>query len=249
MKRAHNWYGSRSNNIWMHCIDPKKKCLIDPSDPLSRKIGGYAWTDFGWFWNNQHVALCDPFFAQDTINEKVQWLDQELRWGIDNYIHYASDMDWLQTQGSLFLHEMFHLDFVDKAGGEKSKDHVTDCMTKESWDPAKRGNYRAYGAKYVFKLARNVPEEKKQGGAYWSSRNADSYAQALNAVFWYRKTGILPEFENNDYFAAGWDDDAPANKTDAPSLPIMVNLGNMTGNDDFLGAAESALATWESWDG
>ncbi|KAI7721792.1 hypothetical protein KC353_g1097 [Hortaea werneckii] len=226
VKRARNWYGSSSNNIWMHCGDPYKWCKLKPNDPRKGKenlqhIGGYAWTDFGWFWNNQHVAA-----------------------GVDIYIYYASDMAWLKTLGSLFLHEMFHLDFVDKAGGKKSKDHVKDCFTKESWKASKRGKYLAYGPKYVFKLAHNVG---KGGGAYWSSRNADSYALALNAVFWYQKTGVLPEAEGERYFAAEWEDEGTMNRTDAPLPPIMVQLGNMTGNNDFPGAAESALVSWEDW--
>ncbi|KAI6836272.1 hypothetical protein KC340_g4745 [Hortaea werneckii] len=247
VKRARNWYGSSSNNIWMHCGDPKKICKKKKTGSGLRPIGGYAWTDFGWFWNNQHMALCKPFFGKETIDDRVQFLDEKFRIGVDEYIHYARDMNWLETRGSFFLHEMFHLDFVDKAGGEKSKDHVTDCMTRESWDPLKRGDVLAYGPKGASLLASNGVE--KNGGAYWASRNADSFVQALNAVYWYQETGVLPEAEGRNYFAAGWDDDTSANKTDAPPLPIMVQLGNMTGNDDFLGAAESALAVWENSDG
>lgn len=59
----------------MHCGDPYKWCKLKPNDPRKGKenlqhIGGYAWTDFGWFWNNQHVAFCDPFLAQTQLTKK-----------------------------------------------------------------------------------------------------------------------------------------------------------------------------------
>jgi len=226
----------------VHCDDHLRKCAKKPG---GKSVGGYAWTDFDHFWNNYHVNFCSPFFSAEPLSDKIKWLAKEEAQSEADYRRYASDANWLRSRGSLFMHELFHLWFVDKATdvSDSSHTHITDMHTRNSWtDSNKVSNIRAYDPEAVRKLATNGPE--KGGGAAWAMLNADSYTQAINAVYWYKRNGILPQQPGENYYGLNFTN-ASSSSAPAPPEPIIfVQLGNMTGNYGFSAAFDTAAATW-----
>jgi hypothetical protein len=164
--------------MMIHCVDPKGWCGGQP-------IGGYAWTEFVWWWNNYHVAYCPIFYHEDSTRTKALWLEDEKEASDADFQKYARDAAWLITRAIYFIHEMMHLWFVDQ-----DSPHITDRRV-DNHPSRGRGEKPAYGPLQVYRLAHNSGPGK-YGGAKWSVSNADTYVQAVNSVYWYKRNGIYP---------------------------------------------------------
>jgi hypothetical protein len=159
----------------------------------------------------------------------------------DNYHKYAGDLTWLQVTGTAMLHEMMHTDLIGNPGP-----HIDD----EWVDPDNIGR-KAYGPKAVWQLANRAIS--KGGGAKRASTNADSYAQMVTAMYWWkanshpfpgvpgkRKPSFLTTIPWSNFVSAfagddGIPNDPDANDNDAPvtpsnwdTIPIFLDLGNAT---------------------
>jgi hypothetical protein len=162
--------------ITVSCQDTKNQCgrLID-----RKAVGGYGWSAQGWlgYWYH-YITLCPPFFSLETLDTKLNDVEQELANGVTRM---AKDMTWLRTTGQFLLHEMMHTRLAD--GGVEP--HIND----EYVNPGGLGP-RAYGPKLVNRLA--ARPLNLGGGATRSSTNADSYAILVNAIWWWDTTGYFP---------------------------------------------------------
>lgn len=165
--RAGKWkLSDQSEYITVSCTDTQNRCNEDHGDLA---VGGYAWTYSGWLYYYHHITLCKPFFTLESLNDKIDDVENALRSG---NTRYATDMTWLRTTGQYFLHEMMHLRVTD--GGEEP--HIGDQIV---------GRIAAYGPKPVHGLA-------KQDGGLVSTVNADSYALLANSLWWWDTTGYFP---------------------------------------------------------
>ncbi len=146
-------------------------------------FAGYAWTKEHWFWwNSYHINMCDVFYTMSTIAKTKKFLRNAFEGpggSYDNYKKFAGDLTWLQVTGTTMLHEMMHTDLIGNPGP-----HIDD----EWVNPEKTGT-KAYGPKAVWQLANRAI--KAGGGAKRASTNADSYAQMMTAMYWW-KTNHYP---------------------------------------------------------
>lgn len=143
-KRVAEFKTSRTSSkayVTLSCKDPKNWCHKRMDD---KSIGGYAWTVEGWLAWYHYIAFCPPFFTLDNLDEKLNFIEQELSSGNTKY---ASQLDWLSTTGSYFLHEMMHTRIA--TGGiepaiEDQPLEVNFTRTSDAW---------VYGPKMVHRLA------------------------------------------------------------------------------------------------
>lgn len=157
---------SDSTYITLSCKDTHNECnkVID-----GKAVGGYGWTDNGWFGYYHYITLCPTFFTADSLDTKLSQVEEELNRGVTDK---ASNMDWLRSTGELLLHEMMHTRIAD--GGIEP--HIGD-----EWIDPNDISRPAYGAKFVHLLAKR--QLKNGGGATRASTNADSYAKLANSAW------------------------------------------------------------------
>ena len=205
----------------------------------NRTPTGYAYTKTHWFWwNSYHINMCDVFYTMDNIATKKAFLKKSWNgpggsW--KQYLEYAGDLNWLQVSGKAMLHEMMHTDLIGYPGP-----HIDDLFVNP-----KNVGIRAYGPRAVWQLANRSIE--KGGGANRSSINADSYAQMMTAMYWWKTNGhtfpgvpgqpLLDTVASANSPTAGddpvvndpaTDDDAPVTASNWDTIPIFLHLGNVT---------------------
>ena len=163
---------SEKEYITVSCKDTDNICgqKID-----GKAVGGYAWTYEGWLYNYYYITLCPTFFTLDTLDKKLNDVEQELGRGNKRM---ATDMTWLRSTGQFFLHEMMHTKIAN--GGEP---HIIDEYVIKIPDGEKPGtnDVKAYGPRLVHNLAKRALDQG--GGATRASTNADSYAMLANAIW------------------------------------------------------------------
>jgi hypothetical protein len=163
---------SEKEYITVSCKDTKNLCgrKID-----GKAVGGYAWTYSGWVYYYHYITLCPAFFSLDTLDKKLNDVEQELGSGSKRM---ATDMTWLRSTGQFFLHEMMHTRIA--SGNEP---HIIDEYVAKIPDGEKPGtnDVKAYGPRLVHNLAKRALDQG--GGATRASTNADSYAILANAIW------------------------------------------------------------------
>lgn len=164
---------SSSAYITASCNDLENVCKKRSQGKVP---GGYGWTSSG-FWGYYHyITLCEPFFTTATLDEVLERTEKDLA---SHSTRMATDMSWLRSTGSMFLHEMMHTRIAD--GGKEP--HIKDEFIAPipPGDRPDVGQLQAYGAEYVHQLAKRTLKEG--GGATRGSTNADSYAILANAIW------------------------------------------------------------------
>ncbi|KAF2432275.1 hypothetical protein EJ08DRAFT_711039 [Tothia fuscella] len=202
LKRLHEFKTdktSKSTYITVSCVDSKNYCKKRLE---GKAVGGYAWTTSGWWAYYHYITMCEVFYAQDTLYEKIAEVERDLAKG-DTL--QATDMRYLSTAGQFFLHEMTHTRLVYDTEPE---------IIDENVNPIEGRTVRAYGLKLVHKLA-SWPI-RDAGGARRSTTNADSYAMLANANYWWALTGYFPSAPKKLLGIAG------------TPISLHVDLGNNT---------------------
>ena len=94
-----------STRIYVHCDDPKKWCgKIEEG----KQIGGYAWTvSHALWWWNYHIQMCEPFYGQQNLAQAHDLVN-----GPTDANKTAGELAYLQTTGSLIIHEMMHTAYI-----------------------------------------------------------------------------------------------------------------------------------------
>jgi hypothetical protein len=190
--------------ITVSCKDTKNKCGTKIGGKF---VGGYGWTDSGWFGYYHYITLCSSFWTVSTLDQKIQEIENDLGGGSTTK---ATDMRYLQTSGQYFLHEMMHtrLTYGDQPP-------IIDEFVRPPDKNEGHGLY-AYGPKLVHRLASRAIS--RGGGAKRGSTNADSYAMLANCLWWWDVTGYFP--------AAPADSDLDqANADDNELVFLNVDLG------------------------
>ena len=179
LQRVRDFKTGRTSNkayITVNCKDTKKKCGTKIPGKPQKGVGGYAWTYTGWWGYYHYITLCPLFFTIDDLSTKLNMVEQELASGSTKM---AKDMTWLNTRGSMFLHEMLHTRIADGGVEPWIRDqYVNDVPIDGPRDPK---DEPAYGPKSVHKLARGRIEDG--GGVRRASQNSDSYVMLANAVW------------------------------------------------------------------
>lgn len=187
--------------------------------------------------------MCDPFYTMSTIAQTKDFLKNAFKGpggSYDNFKKYAGDLTWLQVTGTAMLHEMMHTDLIGNPGP-----HIDD----EWVDPDNIGT-KAYGPKAVWQLANRALS--KGGGAKRASTNADSYAQMMTAMYWWKTNNspfpgvpgkpspflttifgsdLMPVIVGEDPVPNdpdANDDDAPVTPSNWDTIPIFLDIGNVT---------------------
>ncbi|KAI9874732.1 MAG: hypothetical protein M1830_009343 [Pleopsidium flavum] len=218
IQRAADFFTTETNDyITIVCNDPKNYCqrkVQDPNNPgksIPMKIGGYAWTYSILWWYYHNINMCDIFYDISTIANR---LDQ----GPD----HANDLAWFQTSGSFVLHEMMHTRLINRADP-----HIGDEFLDPDGAP---GDRRAYGPKFVHRLARIPPGSPNKGGAQRSSTNADSYAQLFSALYWWATWDIFPRASGEALNANTVDNSLyPRPSDEADDFPVMISMDIVNG--------------------
>ncbi|KAL6714791.1 hypothetical protein ACLMJK_007051 [Lecanora helva] len=216
-----------STRIYVHCDDPKGWC----NDQVEGKpIGGYAWTIKHWFWWwDYHINMCKPFYTQQNIGNVHDNVDNP-RDGKET----AGKLAYLQTTGSLIIHEMMHTAYVANSPPDP---WIEDVNLNQGGG----SRHRTYGPKDVWKLAHKRREDGGQGKL--SRTNSDSYVQLINALYWWDQTDVFPGVPGRpvgstiDNFAL----DAAAALIPEPPWPEFVYLGDLGG-----GNTESDQELWDN---
>lgn len=176
LKRAWQFKTSQTSEkqyITVSCKDTKGLCGRKIE---GKAVGGYAWTYSGWASYYYYITLCPTFFELETLNTKINVVEQELASGSTRM---AKDMTWLTSSGQFLLHEMMHTRIAD--GGVEP--HIIDEYVAPIPADEKHGtnDVKAYGPRLVRALAKR--SLKEGGGATRASTNADSYAMLANAAW------------------------------------------------------------------
>lgn len=98
----------------MHCNDPHNLC--GRKDHPDGSVGGYAWSvlednsnpDDAGSWT-YHISMCDIYYTTTSFDDTTKWVREHLKIGRQDHLSLAR---WYQNQGTMFLHEIFHLRFV-----------------------------------------------------------------------------------------------------------------------------------------
>ena len=210
LKRIQDHRAKKKFDIIVTCNDVRDRCEeVDKNGRLLR-VGGYAWTQKGYFgYRYQHINLCPIYFNLESLEEKFEFIEEQLKNGNKDY---AASADWHKNRGQYFLHEMMHLDIVGQP-------HITD-----EWVMQDNTGPKAYGPTMVYKLAQRGLSQG--GGATRASTNADSYAWLANSLYFYDATGYFPAPPN-------YRDRAVSAEADARGLDIFpVHLGEFQGKVD-----------------
>ncbi|KAF3810368.1 hypothetical protein GCG54_00000413 [Colletotrichum gloeosporioides] len=173
LRRIQDHRPKKKFDIIASCKDTKGWCKAITGG----SVGGYAWTEKGWFgYTFQHITLCPIYFGLDSLEGKFEMIEEALARGDTTYAEIA---DWQKNKGQYFLHEMMHLDAVGQP-------HISDqyLSSSENIGP------KAYGPAGVYTLAQK--DLKRGGGATRASLNADSYAWLANSLYFYDATGYFP---------------------------------------------------------
>ncbi|KAF9775222.1 hypothetical protein IL306_006696 [Fusarium sp. DS 682] len=215
--------------VWRAYVGPDYSEQLDRMIVNDKPVAGYGWTYRGWLGDYHNVALCDRFFGLPDLEEKTEFIEQQLQEGNTKY---AEGAVWQKNMGQFFLHEMMHLDSVGKP-------HINDE------DVSKGGNsIRAYGPKYVYKLAQlNL---RSGGGATRASTNADTYAWLANCLYFFELTKYFPKPPN---YKSSQDINSDDEGSD-DQYPLFLNLGDFdqdTATDEELHTrVEKELEAFES---
>lgn len=176
MKRVWQFKTSKTSKkayITVSCKDTKGYCGRTVE---GKGVGGYAWTYSGYTGYYQYITLCPVFFGLDTLDTKINEVEQELA---KVSTTMAKDMTWLRSTGQYFLHEMMHTRIAD--GGVEP--HITDeyVVPIPKGEEPGTNDVRAYGPRLVHNLA--IRSLTAGGGVTRASTNADSYAMLANAAW------------------------------------------------------------------
>ena len=68
----------------------------------------------GWFWDAYSITLCAVWFALDSLEDTITFIEAELQKGQPKY---AQEAVWQRSAGQYLLHEIMHLCAVGQPHG------------------------------------------------------------------------------------------------------------------------------------
>ncbi|KAH0528266.1 hypothetical protein TsFJ059_003151 [Trichoderma semiorbis] len=148
------WFGSLfSKKIAVRCDDPREECTC------SNGHERLAYTTNMDAKNGvASINFCPNYFYQHTLDQLIT-LNANLRLPAEIY---ADMNNYDSNQGSTWIHELLHIDWVAKAGKYGTDQHISDLTLKFNYGEDDEGNKRykyfdAYGPALAKALARFAP--------------------------------------------------------------------------------------------